>query len=268
MSDNNSYNNNRQKVNFNKNKLKQIVTIKGEIEVVSGLHIGGCVDDDITVADNLNQVIRNPVTNRPYIPGSSLKGKMRSLFERKNSSGKICDCGKATCLICQLFGCGNVKNIKNGCGSTRLIFRDSYPNSKTIDAWAYSSDHEIKVETVINRNTNTANHPRHVERVIPKSIFDLAIVIKCLEGDPIKQYLNCMAEGLYYIENDALGGGSSRGGGKVKFWHNEIVIHELGTTGDFRLDTDNSEDNTDENDSEDTKKISLVEELLSKSKEF
>ena len=52
----------------------------GQIELVSGLHIGSG-NAEMHIGGTDNPVIKNPVTNQPYIPGSSLKGKMRSLLE-------------------------------------------------------------------------------------------------------------------------------------------------------------------------------------------
>ena len=61
-------------------KLKEIKEITATIEIVTGLHIGGN-NDEIKIGGIDNPVIKNPLTNEPYIPGSSLKGKIRSLIE-------------------------------------------------------------------------------------------------------------------------------------------------------------------------------------------
>ena len=60
--------------------LNRIIDLRGEIELLTGLHIGaGDLEMRIGGVDNV--VIRNPRNNEPYIPGSSLKGKIRSLLE-------------------------------------------------------------------------------------------------------------------------------------------------------------------------------------------
>jgi CRISPR type III-A-associated RAMP protein Csm3 len=57
------------------------VVITGGIRLVTGLHIGGAAAGlDIGGVDN--PIIRHPVTREPYIPGSSLRGKIRALLER------------------------------------------------------------------------------------------------------------------------------------------------------------------------------------------
>jgi CRISPR-associated protein Csm3 len=55
--------------------------IKGEIEVVTGLHIGGSSSYSAIGAVD-SPVVRDSVTGNPIIPGSSLKGKMRALLQK------------------------------------------------------------------------------------------------------------------------------------------------------------------------------------------
>lgn len=61
----------------------KIFSLKGQITLKTGLHIGGG-DDTMKIGGIDNQVIKDINTNKPYIPGSSLKGKMRSLLEWNN----------------------------------------------------------------------------------------------------------------------------------------------------------------------------------------
>jgi CRISPR-associated protein Csm3 len=57
------------------------ISIKSTLLVETGLHIGGGGETlDIGGVDK--PVIRDPLSNQPYLPGSSLKGKMRSILER------------------------------------------------------------------------------------------------------------------------------------------------------------------------------------------
>ena len=58
----------------------EIKMITGTIQVVTGLHIGAG-NSEMHIGGTDNPVIKNILTNEPYIPGSSLKGKMRSLLQ-------------------------------------------------------------------------------------------------------------------------------------------------------------------------------------------
>src|SRR3989338_11494456 len=61
-------------------KFIRYKTITGIMQCVSGLRIGGS-KDTIEIGGMDNPIIRNPLDKFPYIPGSSIKGKMRSLLE-------------------------------------------------------------------------------------------------------------------------------------------------------------------------------------------
>ena len=104
-------------------KLTSYSVVKGTILCESGLRIGGS-KDSLEIGTTDNPIIRHPVNGLPYIPGSSLKGKMRSLLELKagtiSQKGGPCDCGR--CDVCTLFGCGNPSRATE---MTRLIFRDA-----------------------------------------------------------------------------------------------------------------------------------------------
>ena len=70
-------------------KLVRIYTITGTIETVTGLHIGAG-KDSIEIGGMDNPVIKHPHTGEHYIPGSSLKGKVRSLRSEERRVGKEC----------------------------------------------------------------------------------------------------------------------------------------------------------------------------------
>lgn len=80
------------------------VKISGIIELKSGLHIGTSNAFAAIGATN-NPIIKDPLTNLPYIPGSTLKGKMRSLLYRtdynSNTTEKL---SKDSLEISRLFG--------------------------------------------------------------------------------------------------------------------------------------------------------------------
>ena len=199
------------------NKLEKISSIKGKIKLLTGLHIGGG-NEAIEIGGIDNPVIKDPKTNLPIIPGSSLKGKIRSMLEIKNNkindkNGGPCSCGN--CVICKVFG--NTAK-ENNVGITRAIFRDSFisKESKEIIDSKYILATEAKMENTINRLKGTAEHPRTSERVIAGLIFDFEISIRIFEGDNDVS-VNLIKEGLSLLEKDALGGSGSRGYGKIEF---------------------------------------------------
>lgn len=65
--------------------LQGRVFIQGDIYALTGLHIGGAAGA-LEIGGVDSPIIRNPLNNQPYIPGSSLRGKMRSLAERLHGS--------------------------------------------------------------------------------------------------------------------------------------------------------------------------------------
>ena len=67
--------------------MKKII-IKGDLIVKTGLHIGG--DDSFSAIGAIDSpVIRNTATGLPIIPGSSLKGKIRSLLAKNEQGEKV-----------------------------------------------------------------------------------------------------------------------------------------------------------------------------------
>jgi CRISPR-associated protein Csm3 len=212
-------------------KLKGYKNIEGIIEVVTGLHIGGSTST-IEIGGKDNPVIRHPVTKEPYIPGSSLKGKMRSLLEWKlgkiNSDGDVHKwCKDSACPICVIFG---TSADEAGLGPTRLIVRDAmlsddYKERKKEqnETWTILDLTEDKYENSINRITARAN-PRNFERVVSGAEFHLKMNYRVFEngtgaerGDDDERLFEHVIEGLKLIEKDALGGAGSRGCGQVKF---------------------------------------------------
>ena len=209
--------------------MKQIALkkINGKIVVKTGLHIGAG-NDKVEIGGMDNPVIRNPLTREPYIPGSSLKGKMRSLLEWKlgkvlDSGGKPCSCGRADCKICRVFGsANNPKNVDKEKGPTRIIVRDAV----LTEAWAgkfRAGDPlvEEKSENSLNRITAEAN-PRPIERVVPGVEFDFEIAYRVIDtGDngslDEKYFKEVVLEGLKLLQDDYLGGGGTRGNGQIAF---------------------------------------------------
>lgn len=213
-------------------KLSKIRTIKGRILVVTGLHIGAS-NGNIEIGGLENPIIKDPLpgSNAPYIPGSSLKGKMRSLIEikdgRLSESGGPCDCGQKTCHVCAVFGTPAKKQVTDAekfLGPTRIVVRDSqlseYKAQNDDKSWKERFEEgdlpmEIKYENSINRITGEAV-PRPLERVPSGVEFDFNISFKVFENDS-DEYFNTVLRAMKLLELDSLGGSGSRGCGQVKF---------------------------------------------------
>ncbi len=201
-------------------KTMELWTLEGIIEVKTGLHIGAG-KDEIQIGGIDSPVIRRPGTNEPYIPGSSLKGKLRSLAEWstpgvmetiiKEKTGKPCNCGKTDCPVCVVFGTTAAAKSDEQRGPTRLIVRDAIlvPNSKYY--------YEDKTENVINRIKGKAEHPRHIERVAPGAKFEFSMSYKVLKNSDKQYFKNILLNSMRLLEQDYLGGNGSRGYGKIKF---------------------------------------------------
>ncbi len=219
--------------------------IMGKIQIISGLHIGGS-QDRLEIGGIDSPVIRDPLTNYPYIPGSSLKGKLRMITElsegKIGSDGKkgyVCDCGEISCPVCRIFGTAKDPSkieIKNSLGPTRIIVRDSFPDKETIQMWEnLDSDYlytEAKTENCINRLTSEAN-PRTIERVIKGSFFNFYITLGMYEGKNESKELfndenfdnkNIVLHSMMMLEDVGLGGSISRGYGRIKFLIKEPVF--------------------------------------------
>lgn len=206
-------------------KIKAYKKISGQIECVTGLHIGGSADQiDIGGVDL--PIIKHPVSGEPYIPGSSLKGKMRSQLEKKieiKDNGEPCGCGLPACLICTVFG--PHKNTRHNLGSTRILVRDACLSDETRKAYSAMMEEkgtsyiEKKVENIINRKTGTAKDPRSQERVPSGAKFDFEVVLQLYDTDMNKEgeIINLVKNGLKEVETTYLGGYGSRGSGQVKF---------------------------------------------------
>jgi len=209
-------------------KIKKFKKLTGKIRVKTGLHIGGG-QDVMEIGGNDNPIIRNPADNEPYIPGSSLKGKMRSLMEWHlgllHPEGKVHACENKKqalqCPICRTFGISAAEGLE--IGITRLIVRDCLLSDKSREDFMAGRGPltEDKTENSINRITAVAN-PRSMERVVPGTIFDMELVFRVLDADDDgtkdeELFNDVVLKGLALLEQDFLGGGGSRGNGRVEF---------------------------------------------------
>lgn len=200
-------------------KLKCIDEIKGTLKVLeSGLRIGAS-KENAGIGETDLPIIRHPLTQLPYVPGSSIKGKLRSLLEMKISqdtqrTGRACSCGR--CLVCRLFG--SLSKLADS--PTRLLFRDSQPAEGTQRQWeAEGTSTEIKSETAIDRRTGRAlsGSLRTTERIPAGSEFDFSFALRVFEGDDPAEFYGFLADGFSLLHQDYLGGFGSRGYGHVLF---------------------------------------------------
>ncbi len=191
------------------------LVINGKIETVTGLHIGtGNGYSAIGAADS--PVIRDIKDHLPMIPGSSLKGKLRTLLARKYSaSAKKPD--EDSDDIKDLFG--SMK--KRG----KLIFNDMFIDRKCIEelreTGVYSTT-EVKFENTINRLSSVAN-PRQIERVIRGCLFDMQIICDVTEESEAEKSIGLLSEGMSLLQLDYLGGSGSRGYGRIAFRDLEVT---------------------------------------------
>lgn len=218
-------------------KLQKVFEIKGKIEILTGLHIG-MGNQEIHIGGIDNPVIKHPISNEPYIPGSSLKGKMRTLLEYKlgKANTKREDKGKPYCPdtqeevekdpISRIFGSAKTNF---SAGPTRLTVRDSFLTGKykeMIDD--QENDFNVydllegKWENTIDRQKGTAQNPRQMERVIPGVEFSLNLMYKIFDENDEENF-ELIKDALRLVENDALGGSGSRGYGRVKF---DYIVNE------------------------------------------
>lgn len=195
--------------------LKQKV-FNVRIELESGLHIGGG-DTAIEIGGLDNKVIRDAVSNEPFIPGSSLKGKMRHLLEDYYENDK-----DHQELIDILFGkAGNEKENNPALRQTRLQFVDLFmdePTKTTLNNTLGQRVYTVvKYENSIDRKTGTAKNPRPTERVPKGSIFRGKLILNVLSnlGDEEETFMDVLDKGVELLNNSYLGGSGSRGYGKI-----------------------------------------------------
>lgn len=199
------------------------IQITGTIEVLTGMHIGGSTAFAAIGAVDA-PVIKDVRSGLPMIPGSSLKGKMRSLLAREYNQAVVKpddDDEKLT----RLFGSAKKGNVKR----SRVLFSDMVlVNENELRKRGLQSMTEIKFENTINRATAVAN-PRQIERAVRGSLFYLDLIYEVEEEGEIIEDMQVLGEGMKLIQYDYLGGHGSRGYGKVRFQDifAEAVIGEI-----------------------------------------
>ncbi len=216
-------------------KWDAIIRLRFQIAVAEGLRIGGSGGGlEIGGVDANLMALRNPANNEPYIPGSSLKGKLRSVLEKelgKALGGDPCKCGSADCLICTVFGA----HMKPGAASapTRIVVRDALLSGQSRTRFqeavlAGVPVLEEKTENIIDRKAGTARSPRTGERVLPGTVFDGEIILHIYEGDDADEMTKFIRHGLGIIQEAcSLGASGSRGYGKVRFENLQVETLKL-----------------------------------------
>ena len=206
------------------NTLKGKFIITGKIKVLTGLHIGTSGDfSAIGAVDNI--VIRDTVTNKPIIPGSSLKGKMRYLLSRTkyNDNSTLTmpnikeECNKKYDEIKRLFGSSEKPITLSRLQFCDMLLREKdYGRDVEFDL-PYT---EIKYENTIDRGTGIAN-PRQQERVPAGSEFDFRLIYNIENTENMEEEVKCDFKNILLmfelLEDDYLGGHGTRGYGRVKF---------------------------------------------------
>lgn len=213
------------------------VIIRASIEAVTGLHIGKG-KEGVSIGGVDNPVMRDPLSNEPYVPGSSLKGKLRSLAEKREPGLAInfprgsqvqihvCESSQSyrQCPVCRIYG---VPGDKEWSAPTRLLVRDvrltkeSRIQLRSLDTELPFT--EVKYEAAIDRVTSAAN-PRPLERVPAGAVFGPCEMIFSIyePGDVV--LLGKLFEAFRLLEDDYLGGAGSRGSGQVRFHAFEVAV--------------------------------------------
>lgn len=223
-------------------KLHGKIFLKGTINALTGLHIGGN-SGELDIGGIDNAIIRNAFNRQPYIPGSSLRGKMRSLLDRHFEKDLNKPVGKDVrvnesktpaeyyiCPINQVFGVAPTQQLRGKTMPTRLIVRDTFLTVESLAVLEKADTDtdltEIKTEVAIDRITSAAT-PRQQERVPAGAKFGPFQIVHSLYTqhgtdydnsieDEIN-YFDTVLQGMELLEDDYLGGSGSRGSGQVAF---------------------------------------------------
>ena len=203
------------------NKLVKKIKINTTIELITGLHIGGS-GDNVEIGGIDNPVIKIATKdNQPYIPGSSLKGKMRCLLEQIAGNPKV----GGNPEIDNLFGASDAKNPS----PSKIIVRDAFLTEQSADSLRNCDNLDMpytegKWENVIDRVKGTAEHPRQSERIPAGVFFDVEFILNIWDDDVENDMMNLFDKGIRALENDYLGGSGSRGYGQIKFGPMKKVV--------------------------------------------
>ena len=203
--------------------LEGIYVLNIKLELLSGLYIGGN-DSGFDIGGADSDVIRNPLTNEPYIPGSSLKGKLKSLlkYHIKEVDRTEKDIIFKDSNITNIFEPIDEGNVK----ITRAIFRDltltKESKEELQNILGTGCFTEIKAENKVNPISGKSDSPRFIERVPAGAMFEGEIVLNVFDGDNKEIMMENIKKSLKLLEMNYLGGNGTRGYGRVKVEFDEF----------------------------------------------
>lgn len=208
--------------------MKKICVLDIKLKLLSGMHIGG-YDSTFDIGGADSDVIKNPLNRQPYIPGSSFKGKLKSLLTYKNGKVSGDKIEISDPVIRNIFE--SVILDESRPSITRALFRDLIltDGSKQYleSILGYETYTEIKAENSIDQLKGTAKSPRFIERVPTGAEFNGQIVLTVFEGDDEAKMKAAIEESLSLLELNYIGGSGSRGYGRVKIekeaWKDETI---------------------------------------------
>ena len=185
------------------------ILIRCDLIVCTGMHIGGSsAFSAIGAVDS--PVVRDPYTGLPIVPGSSLKGKLRTLLARSlcQDIENMPDLSADDARILRLFG--SAEPVRR----SRLQFADAFlTNAEALSSKGVRVT-EVKTENTISRANSVAT-PRQIERVIAGAVFGVSIVYDVTDPAQVEEDLALLAKGMKLLQMDYLGGHGSRGSGRV-----------------------------------------------------
>lgn len=181
------------------------VIIQFDLEVVTGMHIGGSSTFSAIGAVD-SPVIRDPLTGRPIVPGSSLKGKLRTLLARSFAGDieKMPEFEWDEPAVLRMFGSTSARS--------RLQFADAFVSN--LDHMQAVGLTEVKSENVIKRLSSEAM-PRQIERVNAGTVFAETVVYDVMDKETLEEDMKLLAKAMKLLQMDYLGGHGSRGSGRV-----------------------------------------------------
>jgi CRISPR-associated protein Csm3 len=197
-------------------KLIGKVFITGRIKLETGMRIGGSKSALDIGGIDLNVI--KTATGVPYIPGSSLKGKLRSILAREEGSE---DVQKDSLKIRQIFG--SIEKDGATAELSRLIVRDAYLDVNHFKSQNFAEIEleytETKWETAIDRKKGSAKGGslRQLERVPAGAEFEFEMVYNVFDDNKKEEHITEIKKAMKILEDDYLGGQGSRGFGKVRF---------------------------------------------------
>ena len=198
-------------------KLIKKIRYTASIELLSGLHIGASTEN-AQIGGVDKPIIRRKMDDQPYLPGSSIKGKMRCLLEQRRGAS---DVGKSE-EVNMLFGYA-ADNLPS-----KILVRDANLDTESANQLKNNINtdlpySEVKFENSIDRVTGKASNPRQIERIPAGAKFNAEFVINIWENDVKDELISLFKEGITLLEADYLGGSGTRGYGHIKITLSEPI---------------------------------------------